>query len=193
MARQTASSFVRVARVEEPLGADDLNNLCDATREAITAGGGFGWLKAPPTHILERYWRGVALIPERSLFVGWLDNTACAAAQLIKPFRNNEAQAHSVSITGAFVAPWAREHGVARHLMMAMEIYAKRDGFKVIHLDVRETQTAAIKLYQRLGYHCWAKNPYYAFVEGDYIGGLYFHKLLSHEEMVPPNLEAPLT
>ena len=55
------------------LSASDLSELCDATEEAITSGGGFGWLKTPPRNILENYWRGVLLIPERHLIIGKLD------------------------------------------------------------------------------------------------------------------------
>ena len=50
----------------DELSASDLSELCDATEEAIKSGGGFGWLNAPPRNILEDYWRGVLLIPERS-------------------------------------------------------------------------------------------------------------------------------
>ena len=49
--------LVTVEMVTE-LSANDISELCDATEEAIEAGGGFGWL-APP---LARYWKitGVA-------------------------------------------------------------------------------------------------------------------------------------
>ena len=35
------------------LSASDLSELCDATEEAITSGGGFGWLKTPPRKFLK--------------------------------------------------------------------------------------------------------------------------------------------
>ncbi len=65
---------------------NDLGDLCDATETAILAGGGFGWLRPPPRDVLERYWRGVVLVPERMLFVGAAGRSdrrvgpACAAA-----------------------------------------------------------------------------------------------------------------
>ena len=55
------------------LNSADLNDLCDAAEAAIIDGGGFGWLAPPPRDVLESYWSGVLLIPERDLLVGRLD------------------------------------------------------------------------------------------------------------------------
>ncbi len=95
--------------------ASDINDICDAAEAAILEGGGFGWLKAPPRHVFESYWRGVLLVPERQLFVGRLDGVIAGAAQFVRPARNNEAQAHAATLTGHFVAPWgARSRAGAR-------------------------------------------------------------------------------
>ena len=91
----------------------DINDICDAAEAAIVEGGGFGWLTAPPRHVFETYWRGVLLVPERQLLVGRLDGVIAGAAQLVRPPRYNEAQAHAATLTGHFVAPWARGHGMA--------------------------------------------------------------------------------
>ena len=40
----------------------DLADLCNITEQAINAGGGFGWIKVPTRNILNKYWKGVALI-----------------------------------------------------------------------------------------------------------------------------------
>ena len=37
----------------------DLQELCDATEEAILAGGGFGWISPPSLKTLQDYWKGV--------------------------------------------------------------------------------------------------------------------------------------
>ena len=47
----------------------DIHELCDAAEEAIFAGGGFGWLSPPPKSVMEDYWRGVQMIPERYLII----------------------------------------------------------------------------------------------------------------------------
>ena len=59
----------------------DLQELCDATEDAITAGGGFGWIFPPSFKKLEDYWRGVLLIPERILILGRLDTVIAGSVQ----------------------------------------------------------------------------------------------------------------
>lgn len=156
----------------------DLAGLCDATETGILAGGGFGWLAPPPREVLERYWRGVLLVPERQLFVGRLDGTIAGTAQLVRPPRNNEAQAFAAGITTNFVAPWARGHGLARQLTVAVEDAARAEGFYFLNLDVRATQDAAIQLYESLGYVRWGTNPHYAMVDREIVAGYYYSKRL---------------
>ena len=160
------------------INAADLNDLCDATVEAIRAGGGFGWVKVPAHDVLERYWQGVVAMPARKLFVARLDGVICGVAQLIPPPRNNEAQAFAVHLTGNFIAPWARGHGLARLLLDKLEDAARQAGFSVINLDVRETQDAAIKLYESAGYQHIGTHPFYAEVEGQVVRGRYYTKWL---------------
>ena len=168
---------VVVERLEEFAGAD-LDDLCDAAETAILDGGGFGWLKPPPRNLMERFWKGVLLVPERELWVGRLDGRIAGSAQLVSPPRNNEVQARIATITMNFVAPWARRRGIGRELLQAAERSAHRRGFWFINLDVRETQTAAIALCESLGYHHWGTNPNYAVVDGRVIPGRYYTKQL---------------
>lgn len=157
----------------------DLEDLCDAAAAAILDGGGFGWVNAPPRHVLERYWNGVLLVPERTLMVGRLDGTIAGSAQLLRPPRYNEAQSHSAQLTGAFVAPWARGHGLARLLTQAVEEAACGAGVRVLGLDIRETQLAAIGLYESRGFRRWGSNPHYAWIDDAFVTGHYYAKLLT--------------
>ncbi len=172
----TAPEFTveRAGSFSEP----DLADLCDASESAILEGGGFGWLSPPPRRVLERYWSGVILVPERELFLGRIDRVIAGSAQLVKPPRNNEAQGFAASITTNFVAPWARGHGLARALTLAVEDAARTHGFAVLGLDVRATQTAAIQLYESLGYVRWGTNPAYAVADGTLVAGHYYSKRL---------------
>jgi ribosomal protein S18 acetylase RimI-like enzyme len=160
---------------------NDLSDLCDAAEEGIRAGGGFGWLAPPPRPVMESFWRGVLLIPDRMLFVGRLDGVIAGTAQLLRPAKNNEAQARSAAMTTHFVAPWARGHGLARGIALAVEEAARAAGALVLNLDVRETQEAAIQLYQSLGYTRWGTHPRYAQVGGRWIAGLYLCKDLTDD------------
>lgn len=163
------------------LSPSDLNDLCDSTDEAITAGGGFGWIELPAREILERYWQGVLTMPARMLFVARLDGVICGTAQLITPPRNNEAQSFSVTMTTVFVAPWARGHGLARRLVEALEKKALEEKYSVINLDVRETQEAAIQFYEKMDYIHFGTHPYYARVDNRIIKGRYYYKVIDKE------------
>lgn len=171
-------SLARVECLTEFAGTD-LEDLCDAADAAILDGGGFGWVSKPPRHVLERYWKGVLLVPERTLVVGRLDGVIAGSAQLQRPPRYNEAQSHAAQLTGAFVAPWARGHGLARMLTDAVEEAAVEAGFRVLTLDIRETQSAAIALYESCGFRRWGTNPHYAWVQDSFVAGHYYSKLLT--------------
>ena len=157
---------------------DDLAALCEATDAAILDGGGFGWVNPPGRQALERYFRGVVLVPERDLFIGRADGLITGSAQLVRPPRNNEAQAHAAVFMHAFVAPYARGHGLARLIMLKVEERARSHGFRVLNLDVRETQSAAIALYESLGYVRWGEHPHYARVKGRSLRGFFYTKML---------------
>lgn len=169
-----------VATVEmaTSLSTGEMQDLCDSTDAAIENGGGFGWVKLPAREILERYWHGVITMPQRRLFVARLDGVICGTCQLMLPNKNNEAQSFAVHLTANFVAPWARGHGLARMLIEEAEKQALSEGFSVINLDVRETQEAAIQLYESMGYEAFGTHPYYAQVDGEIIRGRYYTKLL---------------
>ena len=78
-----------------------------------------------------------------------------------------------------FIAPWARGHGLARGLVVAVEDAARAAGFAILNLDVRDTQTAAIQLYESLGYVRWGTHPDYARVDGAMIPGHFYFKRLA--------------
>lgn len=162
----------------EEISDEDLEDLCDAAESSIVDGGGFGWLKPPPRAVLGRYFRGVVLVPERHLFVGRLDGRIAASAQLQEPPRNNEAQAHIATLTALFVAPWARGRGISPKLAGAVEDRARKLGYHILQLDLRATQTAAINLYERLGFERWGTNPEYALVDGETVPGHHYSKRL---------------
>jgi len=156
----------------------DLQELCEATEEAILAGGGFGWVFPPANKTLQDYWKGVLLIPERVLIVGKLDNIVAGSVQLIKPTKNNEAQSHSCVLSTFFFASWARGFGLAKAVFQKAESKAIEDGFKVITLEVRETQLRAIQLYEQAGFIKFGMNPKAALVNGKYIAGYHYYKEL---------------
>lgn len=164
--------------VTEQLASGDLNDLCDSTYAAIDDGGGFGWIHPPSRQILERYWNGVITMPARELFVARLDHIICGTAQLIHPPENNEAQKSAVHMSSLFIAPWARKYGLARLLLDKVEYYAMDSDYRIINLDVRESQAAAIRLYESAGYCCFGRHPYYAIIDDQPVAGRYYYKCI---------------
>ncbi|MCB9988093.1 MAG: GNAT family N-acetyltransferase [Rhodospirillales bacterium] len=160
------------------LSPADMNDLCDATDAAIESGGGFGWVHLPAREVLESYWSGVITVPARLLFVARLDGVICGTAQVVLPPKNNEAQSFAVTLTTNFVAPWARKYGLARMLIEEVENWLRSNGYGVINLDVRETMTAAIALYEGMGYICYGTHPCYARIDGKIIAGRCYYKMI---------------
>lgn len=169
--------ILEVERCEELTDAE-LAELCEATDAAIIEGGGFGWIEPQGRAALERHFRGVLLVPERELFIARLDGHVVGSAQLVRPPRNNEAQAFAAQLTHAYIAPYARGHGLARLMVRRVEERAAALGHRVLNLDVRETQTTAIALFESLGYIRWGTHPAYARVRGRTVAGHYYYKLL---------------
>jgi ribosomal protein S18 acetylase RimI-like enzyme len=81
-------------------------------------------------------------------------------------------------LTSAFVAPWARGHGLARGIVLEIERLAGELGLVVLNLDLRATQRAAISLYEGLNYRRWGTHPVYARVDGQIVPGHYYYKRL---------------
>ena len=90
----------------------DIHELCDAAEEAIRAGGGFGWLSPPPKSVMEDYWRGVQMIPERYLIIARLDKVIAGSCQIVRPpkiMRHKNLRAssqHSLLPLGPVVMVW---------------------------------------------------------------------------------------
>ena len=175
--KDTKTPTIKIEQVKE-LNVTDMNDLCDATDEAIESGGGFGWVEVPSRDVLERFWKGVLIVPDRLLFVGRIDGVIGGTGQLIRTPSNNQAQSFSATVTNVFVAPWARGRGLGRKLMEAIEATAIKQGIEVLNLDVRETQNLAIKLYEKMGYEKWGTKPHYAKIDGDLISGHFYSKRL---------------
>ena len=181
MTPKKLSTHVPRISVESPsrLSSVDIDELCDAAEGGIRSGGGFGWLTPPPRSVMEDYWRGVQMIPERHLIVARLDKVIAGSCQIVSPPRNNEAQAFTCQLTTFFVAPWARGHGLAQMIVAEAGARAKSKGFTMTSLDVRSTQDRAIQSFEARGFVRYAVNDYYARVENDYVSGFYYHKELT--------------
>ncbi|MDO9461504.1 MAG: GNAT family N-acetyltransferase [Alphaproteobacteria bacterium] len=167
----------RIDEIESFIG-NDLAELCELTTHVVTDGDGFLWVKAPPIRVLENYWNGVMLVPERSLFIARLDGRVVGTAQLLRPPANNESGSFAAQITTFIIAPWARGHGLARGLLQELEEVARARGYSTLDLDVRSDRLVAIKLFEAHGFVRWGVKQRYARINGRYIAGYYYSKHL---------------
>lgn len=168
---------VHVQKITEFKHAD-LTELVQATEDAIRDGIGFNWVLPPGKDVLETYWKGVLVVPDRILFTARLDGTLAGSIQLVKPGASKETSSFAASLDAHFVAPWARGHGMAKKLLEAAEREARSLGFSVLKLSVRQTQEAAISLYEEMGYKRWGTLPTYEYVNAQMIAGHYYYKNL---------------
>ncbi|MCH4091600.1 1-(5-phosphoribosyl)-5-[(5-phosphoribosylamino)methylideneamino]imidazole-4-carboxamide isomerase [Acetobacter sp.] len=174
----------------QTLNEDDLPALCECVDASILGGGGFAWVRPQGRSVLERYFRGILLVPERLLFVARQDGLIVGSAQMVRPSRSNEAQAMIASVTQFHIAPYARGIGLGRLLIEEIIKAARAMGYQVLNLDVRETQTAAMMLFRNLGFEQWGVNPYYAAGDGRMVRGHYFFKRLQENSRLLQNEEA---
>ena len=92
----------------QSLNEDDLQALCECVDASILEGGGFAWVRPQGRSVLERYFRGILLVPERLLFVARQDGILVGSAQLARPSRSNDAQAMYSSVTHSHISPSPR-------------------------------------------------------------------------------------
>ena len=164
--------------VLEKISNTDLADLCYNTEQAVKAGGGFGWITVPPRDVLKKYWNSMLLTNTNTLIAGRLNGDIAGSMQLSFYPPNNEAQKNISSIQSHFVAPWARGYGLAKAMIDYAILKSKENNKVSIQLDIRETQTAAIQLFESKGFVRWGENPTYAFVNGNPIKGYYYYKNL---------------
>ena len=166
---------IRVDTLEK-ISNTDLADLCYNAEQAIKAGGGFGWIDVPPRDTLKKYWNSILLVNTNTLIVGRLNGDIAGSMLLSFYPLNNEAQKTISSIKSHFVAPWARGYGLAKAMIDYAIVKSKENNKNNIQLDIRETQTAAIQLFESKGFIRWGENPEYAFVNGNPIKGYYYYR-----------------
>ena len=157
----------------------ELEELTSATMDAIQEGIGFGWIAKPPKNKITEYWKGVLLVPNRWLFLGKYKGVISGSIQVVTLTSSNEAAIFRVFIDTHFVATWARGHGLAKLLLETAQDECRKKNYSHVILDVRETQSRAINLYEQLGFKLWGKLPaYHKLSDGKMVSGNFYYKKL---------------
>lgn len=171
---------VKVERLDRFKGPD-LLDLCAATEDTIKDDAlsftiGLNRTHCPPRERLEAYWKGVIIVPERTLIVGRLDGAIASSIQLVKPAPSNQTSNFCGFVDHHFVAPWARGHGLAKDLLAVAEEEARNIGLSVLRLSVRANLENAITIYETAGYKRWGELEKYEMVDGKMLGGYFYYK-----------------
>lgn len=169
------SPRLEVALVES-LDNVELMQLCEVTREAISVGESFSWLTTPEEKALENYWKGVVLMRERTLFLPKMDGQIAGSCQLVRPPASNEVGAFRAEIVNFFLAPWARDYGLAKELISRVQDYAIVHGCRSLEIAVRSDQLAAISICEWLGMEKWGTKKRFAYVDNQFLSGFYYSK-----------------
>lgn len=175
-----------IIRVTEPLSDEDLHHLTDSAMCAVLDGGTFGWLEPPERSVMERFFRGILLVPERELFVARSsDGTICGAGLLAFSPAHLDLHHSKARILGFYVAPYARCAGHGQGLLTAMLDRTRALKVKVVDCELRETQKIAVDLLLRLGFEHWGTHPYYGRMAGQTVKGLFFSKYIAKTPPLP--------
>lgn len=156
----------------------DILELCETTRVAILAQEGFNWLTPPPEKTLENFWKGVFIIPERTLIIARMDGQIAGCCQLVRPPANNEAGAFRGEIETFFLAPWARGHNLAKTMLQKAEDVARAQKCRTLECHMRSDQHAAIAICEWIGMDRWGIKERYACVNNVFVPGYYYSKNL---------------
>ena len=120
--------------------------------------------------------RGVLLVPERELFVARLDGTVVGSAHLVRPPRNNEAQAFAAHLMHSYIAPYARGHGLATMLTVGVEERARDLGYHLLILTCGRHRKQRSDFIEFADYIRWGVHPEYASVRGKLRRGVHYYK-----------------
>jgi RimJ/RimL family protein N-acetyltransferase len=87
--------------------------------------------------------------------------------------------AHKGMVYAVYVAPTARRMGVGRHLMQAVMDYAQRRlQLRQLRLAVNAANTAALQLYQSMGFTAYGQEPDAIGINGQWYDEVLMHKRL---------------
>lgn len=144
------------------LSADDLNQLAEMLDQAVAQGASIGFIPPFGHRQALAFWQ--KLIPaftsgERRLLVARLNGKIIGTAQLAVSQPANGI--HRADVNKLMVHPGARRLGIARSLMVAIELVARSAGKTLLVLDTI-SGGAAEGLYTSLGYQISGQIPAYA-------------------------------
>jgi acetyltransferase len=161
-----------------------LPELVATLQEAVADGASVGFLPPLADDEAQAYWQSVVealRVGSRALLIARLPDGAFAGTvQLDLAMRANGR--HRAEVSRLIVRRAAQRRGVARALMLALEIEAQRLGRTTLVLDTRQGDPSE-RLYQSLDYQIVGAIPQYARgADGTLAATVYYYKLLSGDD-----------
>ncbi|GHF99356.1 hypothetical protein GCM10017783_09210 [Deinococcus piscis] len=106
--------------------------------------------------------------PENVTFGVWDGGELVGICTLVR--EQGPRSRHRADIFGMGVLDRAQGRGVGRALLTAAIAYARElPGVRSLHLDVMETQAAALGLYRSLGFEVWGTEPNAMCIDGELV------------------------
>lgn len=108
---------------------------------------------------------------------GFRDHRLVAAAGLMREARAKVA--HRASIWGVWVEPGSRGLGIGRAVVAhAIAVARTWHGLRSVGLSASVSQSAAITLYQSLGFSTWGREPDCMCVDGEFLDEVHMQLVL---------------
>lgn len=171
---------VTVRRIGANEAAGRIEALADVLVDCVEGGASVSFMLPLPREKAVAFWRGVAdslARNERVLLVAEdREGQIVGTVQMIVSQPDN--QPHRADIAKLLVHRKARRHGIAQHLMEAIDDAAREEGKSVLVLDT-VTGGDAERLYVRAGWQRVGNVPKFALMpNGEFCGTTFFYKHL---------------
>ncbi|CAI3935166.1 Phosphoribosylformimino-5-aminoimidazole carboxamide ribonucleotide (ProFAR) isomerase (HisA) (PDB:4U28) [Commensalibacter papalotli (ex Botero et al. 2024)] len=173
------STLLPKIQIEQIISLDneeELHSLCETLEASIIEGYHCKWTKPPPRHLIENHFKGVLLVPEKTLLVARLDGNIVGICEVNTPPKQINSCDISVKIDIFTVAPYALNMGIEQRLLAKMEQIVSQLGFPIINVIIDETQKKLLQFYLQNEYLHWATHPYYQRIDGQIVKGLFLYK-----------------
>lgn len=154
-----------------------LPTLIDILVDGVRGGASIGFMNPFDPVEAQEWWEGVLadVADGRTvLFGAWLDGALVGTAQLIPASKAN--QPHRADVSKVIVHGKARQRGIGKALMAAVDEEARRRNLRVLVLDTA-TGSPAEHLYQATGWQKVGVIPDYAlWPDGGFCATTYYYK-----------------
>ncbi|WP_051571839.1 GNAT family N-acetyltransferase [Cryptosporangium arvum] len=142
------------AQLTGPLPARTAANLYSVVVGVVATGGAIGWSAIPSRAEFDEWLAEVVDAVRARDAVGVLSGGVGGSVLGFGYWRRYSRPTLRVNadLEKVFVAPGAREAGVGQGLVSLLAESARQAGIETLTLDVRGDNTAAIRLYERLGF-----------------------------------------